>query len=247
MVIIGSGNVAFHMAKAFKNAGIEVIQIFGRNKKALIDISTQTGIAWSNTHLEKAEFYLICVSDDSIERVSELIEYQDVLVAHTSGSMSSEILKGKYEKAGFYPLQTFSRNHELNYSEIPFLIECKDEKDRRILYEIGLKVSSRVQFVDFKQKQRIHLAAVFANNFVNHLYTQAQQICKENQIPFELLHPLILETAKKILTTPPEEAQTGPARRNDSEVIKSEEDLIPDVVQLGIYKTLTKSIIKMYE
>lgn len=246
-VIIGSGNVAWHMAKAFTESGIDVIQLFGRNEEALKQLSDEVDVPYSTTQLAKADFYLICTSDNAIVATSEFIPYENVLVAHTSGSLSREILKGSYRKASFYPLQTFSKQRKLDYKEIPLFIDASWEADNQLLIELAKKISNKVQRINHDQRKQMHLSAVFACNFVNHLYAQAEIICQQNNVPFEYLIPLIDETASKIKELSPKAAQTGPAVRNDQNVIKFQEELIQNEEQLKIYQTLTESIIKMYE
>ena len=121
-VILGTGNVAWHLAHALKKSGIDLKQIYGRNTIELKNLQDATGIDVSSTHLEKADLYLLCVSDSALEEVSVLITDPNVLVAHTSGSLPTEVLKGKYRKACFYPMQTFSKQATLDYSQIPFFI-----------------------------------------------------------------------------------------------------------------------------
>ncbi|QCX53144.1 Rossmann-like and DUF2520 domain-containing protein [Elizabethkingia sp. JS20170427COW] len=246
-VIIGSGNVAWHMAKAFKQAGIELVQVFGRNEKELHKLSQEVGVAYSTQELTRADFYLICTSDKAIHEVSKLINYENVLVAHTSGSLSREALEGSYRKASFYPLQTFSKARALDYSRLPFFVDAGWEADNILLMNLAKKISNNVAQINHHQRKQMHLSAVFACNFVNHLYARAQQICQHNDIPFDFLLPLIEETADKIKTLSPMEAQTGPAVRNDQNVIEFQESLISNSELLKVYKTLTESIIKMYE
>ena len=141
IVIIGSGNVAYHLAKAFKESGIEVFQIFGRNAAELSKISEELHIPFSTETLADADLYLISVSDSSIAEVSTLIKKENVLVAHTSGSFSREALVGNYRKSVFYPLQTFSKSKKLDYKKIPFFIDAENEEDAEILKNLALKIS----------------------------------------------------------------------------------------------------------
>lgn len=245
-VILGSGNVAWHLAHALKQAEIPLIQIFGRNEIALRELSEAIEVPYSTEELLKADFYLICTADDAIQEVSRKINFENVLVAHTSGSLSREVLEGPYRKASFYPLQTFSKNSQLNYSEIPFFIDAGWENDNLLLLNLAKKISPKVMRINHKQRKSIHLAAVFACNFVNHLYAQAEEICNENNVPFDYLRPLIHETAKKIEVLNPKNAQTGPAVRNDQEVIEFQREQISNPERLILYNALTKSIMKMY-
>lgn len=246
IVLIGSGNVAFHLAKAFTEAQIPVSQIFGRNTTELHKISEQFSIPFSTETLTDADLYIISVSDSSIAEVSSLIKNKNALVAHTSGSVSREALNGNYRKSVFYPLQTFSKSKNLDYSKIPFFIDAENENDEEILKNLASKISKNVMLANDEKRKYIHLTAVFACNFVNHLYARAKEISDSQGIPFDYFLPLIDETTQKIHELEPKLAQTGPAIRNDEKVLKLHESLLTDEEKLKIYKTLNESIKKMY-
>ncbi|MDR6921374.1 MULTISPECIES: Rossmann-like and DUF2520 domain-containing protein [Chryseobacterium] len=245
-VIIGSGNVAYHMAKAFTLKGIPIAQIFGRNEEELKKISEELNIPYSTKDLEDADLYIICISDNSVESVSKIITKKDALVAHTSGSLPKEILAGEYRKSSFYPLQTFSKSKELEYEKIPFFIEAENESDKKILFELASQISENVMESNHEKRKYIHLTAVFACNFVNHLFTRAKEISDSQEIPFDYFLPLIDETVQKIHEIEPKDAQTGPAVRNDLRVLDLHEKLLKDE-SLEIYKIMNHSIQKMYE
>ena len=246
IVLIGSGNVAFHLAKAFTEAQISISQIFGRNTTDLQKISEQFSIPFSTETLVDADLYIISVSDSSIAEVSSLIQNENALVAHTSGSVSREALSGNYRKSVFYPLQTFSKSKNLDYSKIPFFIDAENENDEEILKNLASKISKNVMLANDEKRKYIHLTAVFACNFVNHLYARAKEISDSQGIPFDYFLPLIDETTQKIHELEPKLAQTGPAIRNDEKVLKLHESLLTDEEKLKIYKTLNESIKKMY-
>ena len=246
IVLIGSGNVAFHLAKAFTEAQIPISQIFGRNTTELQKISEQFSIPFSTETLADADLYIISVSDSSIAEVSSLKKNKNVLVTHTSGSVSREALNGNYRKSVFYPLQTFSKSKNLDYSKIPFFIDAENENDEEILKNLASKISKNVMIANDEKRKYIHLTAVFACNFVNHLYARAKEISDSQGIPFDYFLPLIDETTQKIHELEPKLAQTGPAIRNDEKVLKLHESLLTDEEKLKIYKTLNESIKKMY-
>ena len=246
IVLIGSGNVAFHLAKAFTEAQIPISQIFGRNTTELQKISEQFSIPFSTETLADADLYIISVSDSSITEVSSLIKNKNALVTHTSGSVSREALSGNYRKSVFYPLQTFSKSKNLDYSKIPFFIDAENENDEEILKNLASKISKNVMLANDEKRKYIHLTAVFACNFVNHLYARAKEISDSQGIPFDYFLPLIDETTQKIHELEPKLAQTGPAIRNDEKVLKLHESLLTDEEKLKIYKTLNESIKKMY-
>lgn len=246
IVIIGSGNVAYHMAKAFSLKKIPLMQIFGRNGEELKKISEELNVPYSTEHLDDADLYIICVSDHSVEGVSKIITKKDCLVAHTSGSLPKEILAGEYRKSSFYPLQTFSKSKQLEYEKIPFFIETENEADQKLLFDLASRISENVMESNHEKRKYIHLTAVFACNFVNHLFARAKEISDSQEIPFDYFLPLIDETVKKIYEMEPKAAQTGPAVRNDKRVLELHEQLLKDE-SLEIYKTMNHSIQKMYE
>ena len=247
IVIIGSGNVAYHLAKAFTQNNIEVSQIFGRNEVELNKISEELNIPYSTKELADADLYLISVSDSAVEQVSDLIKNEKALVAHTSGSLPIETLKGNYRKASFYPLQTFSKTKNLDYSKIPFFIEAENQIDEKSLFELASLISDNVETSDYEKRKYIHLTAVFACNFVNHLFARAKEISDSQDLDFNYFIPLIDETVEKIHHLEPKTAQTGPAVRGDERVLKLHEVLITNEEHRKIYNTMNESIQKMYQ
>lgn len=247
IVIIGSGNVAYHLAKAFTQNNIEVSQIFGRNEGELNKISEELNIPYSTKELADADLYLISVSDSAVEQVSDLIKTEKALVAHTSGSLPIETLNGDYRKASFYPLQTFSKTKNLDYSKIPFFIEAENQIDEKSLFELASLISDNVETSDYEKRKYIHLTAVFACNFVNHLFARAKEISDSQDLDFNYFIPLIDETVEKIHHLEPKSAQTGPAVRGDERVLKLHEVLITNEEHRKIYNTMNESIQKMYQ
>ena len=247
ITIIGSGNVAYHLAKAFPDRGIKISQIFGRNEKALHYISEELKIPYSTKFLEKSDLYIIVVKDDAISEVSTLITDENSLVAHTSGSTSKNALIGNYRKASFYPLQTFSKEKKLDYSKIPFFIDADNEDDKETLKKLALKISKNVMLVNDEKRKYIHLTAIFACNFVNHLWARSKEIADSQDIPFEYFLPLIEETMDKIHYLSPKQAKKGPAVRNDEKSLKLHRELLTDEEQIKMYETINQSIKKMYE
>lgn len=246
IVIIGSGNVAYHLAGAFSQKGIKISQLFGRNETDLKAISQEFDIPFSTSELNDADLYLICVSDNAVHEVSGLITAENCLVAHTSGSLPMESLKGNYRKASFYPLQTFSKSRAQDYSKIPFFIEAENGADLILLKDLASKISNNVMESSYEKRKYIHITAIFACNFVNHLFARAKEISDSQDIPFSYFKPLIAETVEKIGFMEPKDAQTGPAVRNDKRVLNLHEELL-DGMHLEIYRTLNKSIKEMYE
>jgi predicted short-subunit dehydrogenase-like oxidoreductase (DUF2520 family) len=244
IVILGSGNVAQHLTSAFaKSDKVEIIQAYARQKKALTHLLDAEIIISEFSDLKEADLYIIAISDNAIAEVSSQIPFSNKLVCHTSGSVTIHDLDGKNRKGVFYPLQTFSKNKDVNFSEIPICLEAQNIADYQLLETVAKSISNQVFNINSTQRKALHVSAVFVCNFVNHLYQIGNDICHENNIPFEILKPLILETANKITLLSPNEAQTGPAKRNDSETINSHLQFLTNDNQKEIYKILTKSII----
>ena len=244
VVIIGSGNVAHHLIAAFaKSKKVEVIQVFARQKENVTPLFDSNKITSIYTDLAEADLYIIAVSDDAIATVSSQIPFKNRLVVHTSGTVSINSLDAKNRKGIFYPLQTFTKDKAVDYSKVPICLESENETDFKLLENVAQSISNSVFKINSEQRKALHVSAVFVNNFVNQLYQIGNEICLENNIPFEILNPLIQETANKVISLSPKEAQTGPAKRNDTQTINTHLSFLTDATQKEIYKILTKSII----
>ena len=244
ITIIGSGNVAQHLIKAIsKTTTLEVSQVYVRNIDSVSHLIDSDKITNDISQLKNADLYIISVSDDAISSVSKSLLFSDKLVAHTSGSVAMDELSDTNRKGVFYPLQTLSKKKEVNFKEVPLCLEAENESDLKVLKEVANAISDKIFEVTSEQRKSLHVSAVFVSNFVNHLYKIGSDICTEHNVPFEILKPLILETAKKIQVMEPNEAQTGPAKRNDASTINKHLAILNDENQKEIYKILTKSII----
>ncbi|WP_396146073.1 Rossmann-like and DUF2520 domain-containing protein [Flavobacterium sp.] len=242
--IIGSGNVAQHLISAFEKAdGIELVQVYLRNPNSITSISKSIAFTQNFNELQPVDLFIIAVSDDAIVSVSEQIPFINHLVVHTSGSVAMESLSNSNRKGVFYPLQTLSKTKEINFKEVPLCLEAENKSDMKMLHEVASAISNNVYEIDSNQRKSLHIAAVFVNNFANHLFQIGNDICEENGISFDILKPLITETANKLNTLSPKEAQTGPAKRGDTSTINKHLDFLTDPNQKEIYKILTKSII----
>ncbi len=248
VVILGAGNVAYHLTRALLQNTVDVRQIYNRTLEKAKEIGETTNIKYTDkiSELEKADLYIIASSDDAIEEISYHIPFNNTLVVHTSGSQPMSILKGDYRKGVFYPMQTFSKEAYLQYDEIPFFVEAQNENDLEDLYQLGKRVSGKAYKIDSAKRLKMHISAVMVNNFTNHLYTLAADLCEKNEIPFEVFHPLIIETTEKIMKIPPYKAQTGPARRGDERVVHTHLENIENDNVREIYRLLSQSITKMY-
>ena len=244
VVLIGAGNVAQHLILAFQKSNqIELVQVVARDVTKLSHLLDSSLLTSTFSEIKKAEVYIISVSDNAIQDVSSQIPFGNQLVVHTSGSVAMTDLNDKNRKGVFYPLQTFSKTKAVNFKEIPICIEAENEADFKTLETLAKSCSDVVYNVSSAQRKALHVAAVFVSNFVNHMYAIGKEICQENQLDFDILKPLITETANKVQLLSPEAAQTGPAKRNDTETINAHLTFLKDNNQKEIYKLLTKSII----
>ena len=242
--IIGSGNVAQHLIQTLsKTAAVELVQIFARKKESVSHLIAANKIHTNFNDLIAADLYIIAISDDAIAEVSKDVPFSNQLVVHTSGSVAMQAIDTKNRQGVFYPLQTFSKSKEVDFKTIPICIETQNEKDFNTLETVAKSISNAVYKINSDQRKALHVAAVFVSNFVNHLYQMGNDICIENELSFDILKPLIQETANKIITLSPNEAQTGPAKRKDTQTINTHLNFLTNDNQKEIYKLLTKSII----
>jgi len=252
IVIIGSGNVATHLALAFQENGIHILQIFSRNIENAKNLAIKVGAAYTNVSLEiqdNADLYLFAVSDSAVISILQSYNWQNKLLAHTAGSLPIDIFQPFSENYGvFYPLQSFTKGRNFELKKVPFLIEGNNTTSEEILLRFAKKVSKKTICMKSEQRTAIHLAAVFASNFSNHMYSIASEILSKNNIPFNILNSLIEETTNKAIQTSPITAQTGPARRNNTEILQKHIDMLasePDWQK--IYTFASESIINFYK
>ena len=242
--IVGSGNVAQHLIKVIsKTIGLELVQVVVRESQSISNLVSTTKICSNYNEIKSADVFIIAVSDDAIAAVSSKLPFQNQLVVHTSGTVSVSDLDSKNRKGVFYPLQTFSKNKEVDFKTIPICLETQVDSDYKVLEKVAQLLSNKVYKINSEQRKALHISAVFVCNFTNHLYKLGNDICDQNQISFEILKPLIQETANKIEFLSPQEAQTGPAKREDIQTINKHLSFLSDQNQKDIYKSLTKSII----
>lgn len=247
VVILGTGNVAYHLANALRKSEECEVVVYGRNAQALETFRQQlSDVAVVQNIPPDADVYLIAVNDDSINEVSQQIPTSGALVAHTSGSRSIDDIQSHIRRGVFYPLQTFSRDISLDYSQIPLFIDAATTEDRQLLQGLAEIFTENISIADDEQRRYLHITAVFVCNFVNHLLARGKEISDANQVPFEYFHPLIRQTLDKALQHPPKDVQTGPARRGDTIVTNTHLQMLTGW-HLTIYQTLTNSISDMYE
>ncbi len=247
VILLGAGNVAQHLYTALhKQSAVEVVQCYNRKGVRLHPDQKKDSVINNLNQLEVADIYILAIRDDAIESVSANLPFTNRLVVHTSGSVPMDTISGSNHKGVFYPLQTFSKDKTVNFNTIPFCLEAENEKDLGLLKKMGATLSQKLYEISSEQRNALHVAAVFVNNFTNYLFSVGNDICTENAIPFEILHPLIIETANKIKTIPPGQAQTGPAIRNDHKTLDRHFGFLSDTTQKELYQTLTKAIQSKY-
>ncbi|MGA9648804.1 Rossmann-like and DUF2520 domain-containing protein [Pedobacter sp.] len=247
IVLLGSGNVATHLAIALKAIGENIVQVFSPNLEHAKQLAAKLNTQAINNLAEinnQADLYIISVKDDAIAEVVNGLSNVDGLVVHTSGTTDIKVISSVLKKAGvFYPLQTFSKAKELNFNNIPLCIESTDAEQVEILKVLAHKLSNKVYELEGEKRKILHLAAVFACNFTNHLYSMANELLVKNDLDFDIIRPLIAETANKVLIDLPANVQTGPAVRNDESTMNKHLSMLADLPELQeIYETLSNSI-----
>lgn len=252
--LVGSGRVAFHLAKALLGQGHNIVQVYARDfdKTQKFVEKIQAKACQSLQQFQPTDLIILAVSDSAIaELVKQVHEFfPDTLIVHTSGSTDIEVIRHVHEKAGvFYPLQTFSLERDVDWTATPLFVEATDEDDLAILSNLANSLSNRVYQYTSKQRLTLHLAAVFACNFSNYCFDMAKQVVDKEQVDFGLLYPLILETAKKATENDPKQMQTGPAVRGDQNILAMHQDLLAQANQYDlkqVYQLLSDGIVKRH-
>ncbi len=247
VVLLGTGNVARYFFDSLHiKDHIKVIQVVGRNESALEYFNTSVAVTTDFNDIKPADIYILAVKDDAIGSVSQTLPIQNGLLVHTSGSVALDVLPRTIRRGVLYPLQTFSKTPPKYAEKIPFCIEAEEKNDLDLLETLALSLKGVVYKISSQQRLHLHLAAVFANNFTNHMYHLAAKICADNAIPFAILESLIKETSHKIEASTPLEAQTGPAKRGDTAIIEKHLELLPHTKSKEIYALLSQSIQDTY-
>ncbi len=249
IVLIGAGNVATNLALALKNKDKNIVQIYSHTEKSAKILGNKIHTSYTtdlNKIVTDADLYIVAVTDSSISSVVKNIHLKDNLIVHTSGSVSMEILKHVSSNFGvFYPLQTFTKTGYLDFDTIPVCIEANTLKNQEILSAFAKDLSKYVYVINSEKRKILHLSAVFACNFTNYMYYIAEDILKKYDIDFDILRPLIKETADKIAFNSPYNAQTGPAIRKDIQTINQHLDLLSyNDDYKKIYDLITGDIMK---
>lgn len=251
VVLLGAGRVAVQLGPALQQAGVEVVQVYSRTASRAKALATRLECRYTDdlTSIPRdAYLYILAISDVAIPALAKSLGKRlpaQAQVVHTSGATSLDVIQKHVAQAGvFYPLQTFSEGRPVDWSDIPFCLEATTPELLEDLRLLAQKISSRVYEVSSEQRATLHVAAVFANNFSNYLFSIAEEISQAKKLPFDLLRPLILETARKVQEQSPADAQTGPAVRKDRKTIERHLRYLqqhhPEYVSL--YQMLTEGI-----
>lgn len=249
---IGAGNLATNLSKAFQNKGFGILQIYSRTRQSAQKLGELLTVNYTTSVKEivkNADVYFIALKDSAVHEVLPQIDLKNKLVVHCSGSLPLSALENYSDNIGvFYPLQTFSKTRNVDFREIPIFIESNSAKNTELLFRIAHEISESVSVINSDKRMALHISAIFACNFVNHFYTIASEILKSNEISFNVLKPLIMETSKKVQEIDPETAQTGPAVRFDENIINAHLNVLNEFSGYReLYKSVSKSIFEHYK
>jgi predicted short-subunit dehydrogenase-like oxidoreductase (DUF2520 family) len=253
--IIGSGNLAWHLAPALDNVGFVVKEVYSRNPQYAEQLTSRLYQAEVKATLDfstsDSSLFIIAASDDAIKSIAqEIILPDEAILVHTSGSQPlSELEFSATTNVGvFYPLQTFSKQKKVDFKNTPIFIESNNEETEEALMLIGKSISDHVRKIASGERQALHVAAVFASNFTNHMLAISKDIMQQNGLDYDWLKPLILEAIQKSLTLDPESAQTGPAKRGDLEILDKHLDFLKEDASVAeIYKIVSQHIVDRYQ
>ena len=243
IVLIGAGRLATNVGKELSRNGHEIVQVYSRTMESaemLAKIVDAEAVNDLSAVVKDADVYLVAVKDSVLKTlIPELCKGREKqLFAHTAGSIEMNVFKGYAKHYGvFYPMQTFSMEREVDFREIPLFIEGKDKRIR----ELAESISEHVYELSSDDRKYLHLAAVFACNFTNHCYTLAAEVLEKKGLPFDVMLPLVDETARKVHELHPKEAQTGPAIRGDKNVMAAQAALLDSRMQ-AIYNLMSENI-----
>lgn len=249
IVFIGAGNLATNLAKALYRKGFRIEQIYSRTEESARSLAQMVEAEYTtelSAVVEDAQLYIVSLKDAAFVQLLPEIDTgkSSALWVHTAGSISMDIWEGQVERYGvFYPMQTFSKQREVNFRDIPIFVESHSEADTQLLKDIASALSERVYEATSEQRKSLHLAAVFTCNFTNHMYAMAAELLKKYQLPFEVMLPLIDETARKVHELAPHDAQTGPAVRYDENVINAHLQMLADEPEMQkLYRLISENI-----
>ncbi len=251
IAVLGTGNVASHLVPALENAGHTLTEIYAREIAQAEKLCDSAYVAEPKDDLDfsdsDAQIFILAVSDTAIsELADEIILPENSILVHTSGTVPLSILG--YSSASytgiFYPLQTFTKGREIDFDDVPFLIESEDQETLQILKKVAKSLSNQVYLVKSKDRLALHIAAVFASNFTNHMIRLSEEIMGRQGLDFEMLKPLIIESISKSLQLGAKRSQTGPAVRGDYSTLDSHHQFLSYNEQVAeLYRLISQDII----
>jgi predicted short-subunit dehydrogenase-like oxidoreductase (DUF2520 family) len=252
--LVGTGNVAWHLARALEDAGHHIQEIYGRNQEAAQELCGRLYTAEIKEDLDftsqAPDIIIIAVADSSIVEVcKEMITAEESVVVHTSGAIDLQPFEylGVERFGVLYPLQTFTKGKKLEYRRVPFLVEASDTSGLQMLKDVAGSLSKEVHVASSTQRRQIHLAAVFAANFTTYMLQQSAQLLEKEKISLSLLRPLVEETIEKVFALGPEKALTGPARRGDVKTLDKHLELLHDSPETkDLYQMISQHILDAY-
>ena len=245
--IIGSGNVATNLAHAFDRAGHDILQVISANSERAKQLANCFGAYYGNSISSvdlNADFIIICVNDESYFNVlEELPKGLKSIICHTSGPVSMDVISDYAPNFGvFYPLQSLRKEKYIDFLDVPIFIEGNSTNVRENLMNLADTISNKISEVSSIEREKYHLAAVFANNFTNLMYTLSHKYLEDESLDFQNLIPIIKETANRLADDKPESWQTGPAKRGDTAIMQKHIDMLEDPKLKEIYKQLSDYI-----
>ena len=248
IILLGSGNVATHLGIALKNSNYTIVQVYSKSIENAKKLAKKLDAQFTNnlSKLKSSDLIIVCINDDAI--LSVLSQIKNTAIVHTSGSIGLDVFKQKFTNYGvFYPLQTFNKEIDINFSEIPFCIEGNSLEFEMEIIEIAKALSNNVVKMNSQQRKQLHIAAVFACNFSNHMYSIADDLLAKKNIDFKILLPLIRKTNANLENYRPKEVQTGPAKRKDTAIIQQHIATIKENEIKELYHKISDNIIKYHE
>lgn len=245
--IIGAGNLATHISLNLQNAGHDIVQVYSRTVKSAKELAIKLKtnyVSTTNTITKETDLYIVAIKDSAIHEVLSEIDFKKKTIVHCSGSLPLSVLQNYSENIGvLYPLQTFSKSRTLQFQEIPVFVEANNPDTEKLVLELAKTISTKVSVLNSAKRKSLHISAVFANNFANHCYALAADFLQNQELPFDVLRPLIAETANKVQEMNPLDAQTGPAVRFDETIIKTHLEQLREFPEhQELYKSISKSI-----
>jgi predicted short-subunit dehydrogenase-like oxidoreductase (DUF2520 family) len=248
---IGAGNLAWHLAPALDNTDYAVKEVFSRNIQNASALTGKLYQAKAKTSLDfslsPSRIFIIASADDAVqELVREIILPENAILVHTSGSLPLSILSySAIANTGvFYPLQTFTKNKRMDFRDVPVFVESENADTERVLIAMAKAITKKVNRISSPERKALHVAAVFASNFTNHMLSISKEILSAHKLPFEHLKPLTTETISKALTIGPENSQTGPAKRGDLETLDAHMEFLQDDEAVSeIYRLVSQNIV----